>query len=444
MEHVWNKVPGNAASSHTEGRKAADIVRNARAQIAALVGAQTEQVFLTAGATEASNIAIRGGAHARKARGRHVVSTRIEHSATKRAVEALAIEGWRVSLLRPDQSGLVDAQELAAAIRTDTSVVSVIAGHNELGTLQPLQALAEAAHAGGALLHLDAVQAAAYTAIGDADWDLLSLTAHKLGGPQGIGALVVRGNESPRPILVGGAQEGGLRPGTVAVALAAGFGAAAEAALAGRKNEVNRLTILRDRLAEGIQTHCPAVFALGAWQSQPRQALPHILTLGINDVRGDELVCVLDEFGVAAASSSACLGDSRSHVLDAIGLAERTGALRLSLGWNSDAGMIDSAVECITNAIMQVTAMSPFERRRPLLAAHARVAGVALTDAHLQAAETIFEFHRKAGVLPGARYLGQMLQPKKQPDDLFPKGMLTLAKWLGIPIPQGGCRPGGL
>ena len=444
MEHVWNNVPGNAASSHTEGKKAAAVVNDARARIAELVGAQTQEVFFTAGATEASNIAIRGSAYARKTSGRHVVSTRIEHSATKRAVEALAIAGWEVSLLRPDQLGLIDPQELASAIKADTTVVSVIAGHNELGTLQPLQALAEAVHSGGALLHLDAVQAAAYTTIGDVPWDLLSLTAHKLGGPQGIGALLVRGTESPRPILVGGTQEGGLRPGTVAVALAAGFGAAAEVALLRRKAEVARITELRDRLAEGILTGCPELVPLGAWRSQPQQALAHVLTLGIKDVRGDELVCTLDEFGVAASSSSACLGDSRSHVLDAIGLAEQTGTLRLSLGWNSDAGMIETAVARITNALIHVLAMSPFDRRRSILASHARVEGVVLTEAHLQAAETIFEFHRKEGVLPGARYMGQTLQPEKQPDDLFPEGMFTLAKWLGIPIPQGGCRPGGL
>ena len=444
MEHVWNKVPGNAASSHREGKKAAAVLSDARARIAALVGAQPEEVFLTAGATEASNIAVRGGAHARKARGRHIVSTSMEHSATKRAVEALAMEGWGVNLLRPDQSGLIDPEQLAQAITPGTTLVSVIAGHNELGTIQPLQALAEAAHAGGAWLHLDAVQAVAYLPIGAVPWDLLSLTAHKLGGPQGIGALVVRGAGLPRPVLVGGTQEGGLRPGTVAVALAAGFGAAAESALPGRKDEADRLTVLRNRLAQGIQQRCPEALPIGAWRSQPERSLPHVLTLGIEAVRGDELIYALDEFGVAAASASACLGDSRSHVLDAIGLPEQVGIMRLSLGWNSDSAMIDTAVGCISNAIIQVMGMAPFERRRPILAAHAGVAGVALTQAHWEAAEAIFEFHRKEGVLPGARYLGRALRPEHQLEDLFPEGMFTLAQWLGIPIPQGGCRPGGL
>jgi len=444
MEHVWTKIPGNAASLHTEGKKAADAVNLAREQIAALVGATAEEVFLAAGATEASNIAIRGGAHAHKNAGRHIISTRIEHSATKRACEALAIEGWNVTLLRPDQSGIIDPEQLASEINPDTTLVSVIAGHNELGTLQPLQELAASVHAGGALLHLDAVQAVGYRSLNDVPWDMLSLTAHKLGGPQGVGALVVRDKNLPRPILVGGHQEQGIRPGTVAVALAAGFGAAAGSTLAARNEEAKRLTSLRTRLAEGIRARCPDVHPVGAWGTQPEQALPHIMTIGVEHVRGDELVYALDELGVAASSSSACLGDARSHVLDAIRLPEHIGVMRLSLGWDTQEQMIDTAVERVHNALMQLEGMSPFDRRRPILAAHANADGVPLTPAHWDTAEAIFEFHRKEGVLPGARYMGRVLRSESRPETLFPEGMLTIAKWLGIPIPQGGCRPGGL
>ena len=445
IERVWDSGVGNAASLHTEGRTAARILDDARAQIAALVGARPDEVFLTAGATESSNIAIRGTAQAGQARGGHaVVSTRIEHSAGKRACEALALEGWRVTLLRPDSWGFVDPDGLAQAIKPDTSLVSVIAGHNELGTLQPLHALAEVAHAIGALIHIDAVQAAAYIAIGNVPWDLASISAHKLGGPQGIGALVVRGPELPWPVLVGGAQEAGLRPGTVAVALAAGFGAAAQAALAEREHERNRLAALRDRLANGIGEQCPMVRPIGAWRDRPEQALPQIATFGIEDLRGDELVYALDELGVAASSSAACIGDTRSHVLDAIGLAERIGVMRLSLGWNTDAQMIDVAIERVTRAVTELSSRAPFERRRRIVAAQADLAGVVMTAAHWDMAEAIFEFHRKEGVLPGVRFMKQALRVENRPERLFPDGMRTLAKWLGIAIPQGGCRPGGV
>lgn len=441
MENAWRWSYGNSASNHAEGREARLTLSEARAQVALLVGVTPESVVFTSGATEASNIAVRGAAYARRGEAGSVVSTRLEHSATMRACEALANEGWAVSLLPSDPHGRVSAGDLARVADARTAVVSVIAGHNELGTIQDLAALADAAHSAGALFHLDAVQAAGTLDLSEIEWDMLSLTAHKLGGPQGIGALVTRGAPALRPVLVGGAQEGGLRPGTVPVALAAGFGAAAEETRLHRSEERVRLAQLRDRLAATLLERRPEVMPLGMWSHDAAQALPHILMLGIPGVKGDEIVHVLDEFGVAGSSSSACLLGARSHVLEAIGLSENVGVMRLSLGWDTLEKEIDPAAKRISKALERLMTLPPFERRRGLIAQRAKEAGLVLTPVHWEAAEAVFTFHRSEEILPGPRHLARALGPDVALDRLFPRGLATVASWLGIPTPQGGCRP---
>lgn len=441
MESAWRWSYGNSASQHTEGREARLTLAQARAQVAALVGVAPEGVVFTSGATEATNLAVRGAAYARRSEHRSVVSTRLEHSATLKACEALANEGWGVSLLPSDRNGRVSASDLARVLEPGTAVVSVIAGHNELGTVQDLVALAEAAHAGGALFHLDAVQAVGYLDLSQVPWDLLSLSAHKLGGPQGIGALVMRGSPALRPVLVGGAQEGGLRPGTVPVALAAGFGAAAEEVRHHRGAEGARLAALRDRLGALLRERRPDLLPMGMWAHDASQALPHILALGIPGVKGDELVHALDELGVAGASSSACLSGTRSHVLEAVGLPEHIGVMRLSLGWDTTEREIDTAAKRIGKALEHLMSLAPFERRRGLIAQRAKEAGIVLTQAHWEATEAVFSYHHDEGILPGPRHLARALGAGVTLDQLFPRGIATIASWLGIPTPQGGCRP---
>jgi cysteine desulfurase len=345
-----------------------------------------------------------------------------------------------VTLLAPDARGLIDPVALERALQPGAALVSLIAGHNELGTVQPLDAIAAVLRSSGARLHLDAVQLAGVADLSDLPWDLLSLSAHKLGGPQGVGALVVRGGVPLAPVLVGGPQELGLRPGTVPVALAAAFGAAAEAVRQGRAAEARRLAGLRNRLAGAILARVPGLVRLGAWEA-PGGALPHLVTLGFDGARGDELVAALDQAGIAASSSAACLGDSRSHVLEAIGLPERVGVVRLSLGWSTTEAEIEAAAPRIASALASLAQASPFERRRPLFASRAAAAGVDLTTAHWEAAEAVFAFHAANGILPGPRHLQRTLGDAVPLERLFPRGMASLAEWLGLPLPQGGCRP---
>jgi cysteine desulfurase len=437
MAPWWGASVGNAASAHAEGRAAASALATARERVAALVGARPEEVVFTSGATEATNLAVRGGAHIRRNSGKHVASTRIEHPATRACCDQLAVDGWDVVLWTVDDRGRVDPAR--AMLPHGTSVVSVIAGHNELGTLQPLHELAAIAHRVGAFFHLDAVQTAAYVDLSAVDWDLLSLSAHKLGGPQGVGALVRRDRPALTPVVVGSSQEFGLRPGTVPIALAAGFGAAAEVALAHRAAEARRLAQLRDQLGSALIARVAGAVDLGTWRADPGFALPHILPLGIPGLAGDEIVHALDQRGVAASSSSACLSGARSATLDAIALPAETALLRLSLGWTTRSADVARAMAVVPEAIADLRAMSAFERRRGPFAQRAG-RFVALTAAHWEAAEAVFGYYQAEGVLPGARTLAK-LGAAGRVGELFPKGLPTLAHWLGLPVPRGGCRP---
>lgn len=437
MAPWWGATWGNAASAYAEGRAAKTALREARAQVAALVGARPEEVVFTSGATEASNLAVRGGAHIRRAGGKRVSTTAVEHPATRACCEQLAVEGWDVTIHRVDGHGRLEAGGIE--LPHGTSVFTVIAGHNELGTLQPLHELAAIAERVGAYLHLDAVQTAGYVDLSEVPWHLLSLSAHKLGGPQGVGALIRRDRPTLTPVLVGSSQEAGLRPGTVPIALAAGFGAAAEAARVHREAESRRLAALRDRLGLALLGAIPDSRALGTWRTAPQDALPHIAALGLTGVQGDEIVEALDRIGIAASSSSACLSGARSKTLDAIGLPLEVALLRLSLGWNTTEDEVERAIGLIPGAIAELRALSAFDRRKGPLQRQAEGV-VALTEAHWEAARAVYEYHAKEGVLPGARILAR-LGAASRVAELYPYGLNTLALWLGLPVPKGGCRP---
>jgi cysteine desulfurase len=345
----------NPSSQHGPGRAARAAVETAREQVAALVGGEPAQVVFTSGGTEADNLAVKGTVLAREPGGRHLVASAVEHHAVLDAAGwTVADAGASLDLAPVDRAGRVDLDALAAALRPGrTALVAVMAANNEVGTLQPVARAAELAHRAGALLLCDAVQAAGAPGVdlaGDGV-DLLALAAHKLGGPTGVGALVVRPGLELRPLQHGGGQERGLRSGTLPVAALAGFGAAAALAQAERAGYAARLARLRDRLLAALRDAEPALVVNG----DPADGLPGLLSLRFPGRRAEDLLLLLDRAGVACSAGSACASGavSASHVLLAMGrgAAEARETVRFSLGWGSTEADVDEATAAVRGAL---------------------------------------------------------------------------------------------
>lgn len=353
---------GNPASQHVLGREAAVAVEQAQAQVAALLNAQPEEIVWTSGATESNNLAILGAARAAGATDRRrVVTVRTEHKSVLEPCRQLAHEGFDVIELPVASDGLVSPDVLADALRTPTCLVSVMAVNNETGVVQPLRRLAELVKASGARLHVDAVQAAGRLPldVGD-DVDLMSLSAHKLYGPKGIGALFVRRRPRMRlqPLMYGGSQQGGQRPGTVPVHQVVGMGEAFRLAKAAMDVEPQRLAVLKQRLWDRL-------LPLGGVQLHGRHdGAPHILNVGFVGVHGEALQAELGT--LAASGSSACTAEQgqMSHVLRAMAVPEQLAhaSLRLSLGRFTTEQDIDQAVERIGAAVSRLRSFSPVWR----------------------------------------------------------------------------------
>ena len=359
----------NPSSQHGPGRAARSAVETAREQVAALVGAAPSQVVFTSGGTEADNLAVKGTVLAREPGARHLVASAVEHHAVLDAAAwAVADLGAELTLAPVDQTGRVGLDGLEASLRPGrTALVAVMAANNEVGTAQPVAEAATLAHRAGAVLLCDAVQAAGVPGL-DLDAigaDLVALAAHKLGGPTGVGALVVRQGLDLRPLVHGGGQERGLRSGTLPVAALAGFGAAAVAALAERETHAPRLAGLRARLLAGLRTAEPALTVNGSPTGGPGQgtggppdvggSLPGLLSVRFPGRRAEDLLLLLDRAGVACSAGSACASGAvtASHVLLAMGRspAEARETLRFSLGWGSTEADVDEAVAAVADAL---------------------------------------------------------------------------------------------
>lgn len=353
---------GNPASSHALGRRAAQAVEAARGEVAALLGAAPEEIVWTSGATEANNLAILGAARAAAGRGRHIVTVRSEHKSVLEPCGQLAKEGFEVTVLEVEPDGSLGLEQLAAALRPDTVLVSAMYANNETGLVHPLDAIAERVKAAGALLHVDAVQAAGRLPIdlSRLPADLLSLSAHKLYGPKGVGALYLRRRPRVRllPLQFGGGQEGGLRPGTLATHQLVGMG---EACRLGREEmaaDAGRMRRLKARLWQELQ-------ALGGVvRNGSPDGAPHILNLSFIGVHGEALAAELTD--LAASGSSACTSaqGSVSHVLRAMGVPEQLAhaSLRLSVGRFTTEQEIDRAVKSLSVAVNRLRAISPIWR----------------------------------------------------------------------------------
>lgn len=354
--------PGNASStSHVFGRRAHARVEAARAELATLLGCDPREIVWTSGATEADNLALRGAALAGRRRGRHIVTCRSEHKAVLDTCRALAREGWEISFLPPQADGLVSAEQIAAVLRDDTVLVSLMAVNNETGVVQDLTAIGALCRARGVLFHVDAAQALGRIALAPAamNVDLMSLSAHKCHGPQGIGALYVR--RLPKvhiePLLHGGGQERGLRAGTLPVHQLVGMAEAARLAVAALPTESARQRALAERLWRGLQPLGDVVR-----HGHAERRVGGILNVGFAGVHGASLLAALP--GLAVATGSACTSalDEPSHVLTAMGVdAELAAAsIRFSFSRLTTAAEIDAAVAQIVPAVRRLRALSPF------------------------------------------------------------------------------------
>lgn len=324
MLAVLDGGPGNASSVHTPGKTANQTLQQARNQVASALGAKASEVVFTAGGTEANNLALKGIAMANP-RGKHIVTTAIEHSSIRQSCEFLArVAGFDITEVGVDQHGRVDETTLLAAIREDTTLVSVGLANGEVGTVQSIERIAEAARDVGAMMHTDAVQAAASLPVtfGADGWpgksvDAMSIASHKFGGPQGAGALLIRHDIEFEPLLHGGGQESGHRAGTENLAALAGFGAAVAAVIPAAGTRAQAMVAQRDRFVEQILETIPGAQLTG----HPTERVPNHASFVIEGISGESMLVDLDVAGVAASSGSACSAGKKepSGILLAMG-----------------------------------------------------------------------------------------------------------------------------
>ena len=342
---------GNPSSTHVYGRNAHRAVERAREQVAVLIGAQTSEIVFTGCATEANNLAIRGVARALRDKGRHLITSAVEHPAVEQPFQHLGSDGWEVTVLPVDRHGQVDPTRFADALRDDTVLVSIMHANNEVGTIQPVEEIAAITKPRGILLHTDAAQSAGKipVSVDDLGVDLLSLAGHKFYATKGVGALYVRSGTPVQPVLVGAGHEVGLRPGTENVPAIVGMGEAARIAHERKPGHAQQLQLLCDQLHTRLAEAIPGLLLNG----HPKQRLPNTLNLSFPGVDGrDLLVLAADE--VATSVGSACHEDSEivSGVLGAMGIeTERSrGAVRLSIGTPTTEAEIDRVVKALIAA----------------------------------------------------------------------------------------------
>jgi cysteine desulfurase len=348
---------GNASSVHTFGQQAKAELDAARTSLARLIGAEPSEIVFTSGGTESDNLAIRGAAEALEPAGRrHIITTAIEHEAVLNTVRALERRGWDATLLPIDQTGVLSPDALREALRPDTALVSVMHANNEIGAVQPIEALAPLVRAAGALFHTDAVQSAGRIPVDvrQLGVDALSLSAHKFGGPKGTGALWIRRGVRLVPHMTGGRQERGRRAGTEDVPALAGMGVAARVAAEAAVAAGPAIARLRDRLEAGILAQVPGTVVNG----DRARRVPNTSNISFDGIEAESLLIALDLEGVAISTGSACSSGSLepSHVLRAMGLpnARARNSLRFSLGPTTTSDEVDFVVEVLPRLVSRL------------------------------------------------------------------------------------------
>lgn len=352
---------GNPSSVHGFGREARKGVENAREQIANLIKAKPEEIFFTSGGTEADNMAIIGAAMANQTKGKHIITTQIEHHAVLDTCKFLQRQGFDVTFLPVNADATIDLEKLKAAIRDDTILISMMHVNNEVGTILPVKEVGQITKEKGILFHVDAVQSFGKLPIdvNEMNIDLLSASGHKIYGPKGIGCLYLRKGTKIAPLFYGGSQERKRRPGTENVPGIVGFGLAAELAGKEMEEEAAKLTALRDKLIDGILEKIPEVKLNG----HRTQRLPGHVNFSIRYIEGESLLLMLDMKGIGASSGSACTSGSLdpSHVLLAMGLSHEIahGSLRMTLGRDNTEEDIDYVLDVLPEIVEKLRSMSP-------------------------------------------------------------------------------------
>ena len=353
MEPYLMEEYGNASTAYEMGRKSHQVIEQAREKIARLVGAQPEEIFFTSGGSEADNWVIKNVAADRKTRGKHIITSKIEHHAVLRSCEYLEKLGYEVTYLEVDGYGLVSPEGIADAVREDTTLVSVMTGNNEIGTLEPISAIASVLRGKDVAFHTDAVQAVGQIPVNlqQLPVDYLSASAHKFHGPKGVGFLFERKNKELSSFIHGGSQERGKRAGTENVAGIVGMAAALEISVQEMQMVRQRLIRLRNYFTERVLREIPDSRLNG----HPYKRLPGNVNFSFKGIDATSLLVLLEEDGICASAGSACnTGQTRiSHVIEAIGVPDdyAPGSVRFTMGRDTDRGQVDAAIESLKRGI---------------------------------------------------------------------------------------------
>ncbi len=361
MRPYFTESFGNPSTIYSYGQEARGAVEEARASVAGLISSRPEEIVFTSGGTEADNYAIEGAAYANEKRGNHIVTTAIEHHAVLETCKFLEKRGFSLTYLPVDSYGLVDPDAVKKALTPQTVLVSVMHANNEVGTIEPLAEISKVTREAGILFHTDAVQTAGHIPVdvNELGVDLLSMSAHKLYGPKGVGALYIRKGKNLVSFMHGGEQEKRRRAGTENVPGIVGFGKAAELARKEILQEDKRLTGLRDRLISGLLERIDHARLNG----HPVKRLPNNVNLSIDFIEGESMCLNLDMEGICASTGSACSSGSleASHVLLAMGLRHEQahGSLRFTLGKWTTADEIEKVIPALASIVAKLRAMSP-------------------------------------------------------------------------------------
>lgn len=354
---------GNPSSIHRHGRLANAAIQNSRKRIASLINANSNEILITSGGTESNNTAIYGIAS--QSKGKHIITSSIEHDAILEPCKRLEKEGYRISFLPVDKYGFVNPEDLKKEISNDTCLITIMYANNEVGTIQSIKKMIQIAREKNIIFHTDAVQAVGKIPIDvkELGVDLLSISSHKINGPKGVGALYIRSGVTISPLILGGGQENGLRSGTENVASIIGFGMACELAKNNMNENTDHLKKLTTKLTTRVLHEIPATTLNG----HPDMRTPnntHFTFLGVN---GEDLIIKLDENKISASTGSACSVkiQKASHVLKAMGFSHEqvTGSLRLTVGITNTEQEIDQTVDVLKNVVQELRAVSPFKSK---------------------------------------------------------------------------------